>query len=151
MHVEDFLTSRGVRFEKHTHATTFTSQALAQAERVSGYEVAKPVIVKGATGFTMCVLPAPAKLDLKRVGEALHDSQVRLASEDEMAGLFPDCELGAEPPIGPLFGMKTVSDPALNYDEYLVMQAGTHNQSIRLRRADWQKVCQPTVAPIALV
>src|SRR5262245_16286532 len=149
MNVEDFLITKGIPFERHLHATAFTAQGLAQADHVPGREVAKPVIVRGATGFAMCVVPAPARLDLKRVGEALRDSQVRLASEDEMANLFPGCELGAEPPIGSLFGLKTVCDPALNYDEYLVMQAGTHNEAIKIRRSDWQKVCAPTVAPIA--
>jgi Ala-tRNA(Pro) deacylase len=67
-----------------------------------------------------------------------------------MVLLFPDCELGAEPPIGTLFGLPTFADEKLLDDEFLVMQAGTHRDSIRMRREDWERVCRPSIAPIAL-
>jgi Ala-tRNA(Pro) deacylase len=150
MELESFLRDKGIGFEKHTHTTTYTAQGLAHAEHVSGYVVAKPVIVRTQVGFTMCVLLAPQHLDLKRVGEVLHESDPRLATEAEMADLFPDCELGAEPPIGALYDMKTLMDPRLQDDEFLVMQAGSHRESIKMRREDWEKICHPQVAPIAL-
>ena len=60
MKLESFLQQRGVGYEKHTHLLTYTAQELANAEHVSGYMVAKPVVVKGAAGYTMCVLAAPS-------------------------------------------------------------------------------------------
>jgi len=149
MSVEDFLRQQGVAYEKHQHPTTYTAQGLAHAEHVSGYMVAKPVVVKGSRGFVMCVLPAPQHLDLKRLAEVLGDSQLRLATEAEMSDLFPDCELGAQPPIGALYSMQTVADQRLAQAEYLVMQAGKHTEAVRLRRADWEKLCQPLLAAIA--
>lgn len=149
MKLEAFLTDQGVGFEKHLHAAIYTSQGLAQAEHVSGYMVAKPVIVKHGGGFTMCVLPAPKHLDLDRVCDVLQESDVRLASEEELAELFDDCELGAEPPVGPMFDMPTVMDPLLQKDEYLLMQAGSHAESVKVKRADWEKICRPVVAAIA--
>ena len=149
MKLEAFLQANGIGYEKHTHPTTYTSQALAHAEHVSGYMVAKPVIVKGSAGFAMCVIPAPKHLDLKRVGEALQEQKLDLATEAEMASLFPDCELGAEPPMGPMFDMPTVMDSRLKDDEFLIMQAGSHTEAIKLRRADWERVCRPQVAEIA--
>jgi Ala-tRNA(Pro) deacylase len=148
MRLETFLQEQGIGYEKHTHPRTYTAQGLAHAEHVSGYLVAKPVIVKGRSGFAMCVLPAPKQLDLQRAAEALNE-EVRLASESEMASLFPDCDLGAEPPIGALYDMKTVMDARLQEDETLVMQAGTHTEAIRMRRADWERICHPLIAPIA--
>jgi Ala-tRNA(Pro) deacylase len=148
MKVDTFLQQHGVGYEKHKHTVTYTSQQLAQAEHVPGYVVAKPVIVKGAARFAMCVVPAPKHLDLRRAAEALHEPEVRLATEPELAQLFPDCELGAEPPIGPLFGLPMVMDQRLKDDEYLVMQAGTHTEAIRMRRVDWERVCQPQVAAL---
>ena len=148
MKLEAFLQDHGVGYEKHTHPHTYTAQGLAHAEHVSGYMVAKPVIVKGDSGYAMCVLPAPKQLDLQRAAEVLKE-EVRLASESEMATLFPDCDLGAEPPLGALFDLKTVMDSRLKEDEALVMQAGTHTEAILMRRADWERVCQPIVAPIA--
>ena len=149
MKLEAYLQERGVGYEKHTHTTTYTAQGLAHAEHVSGYMVAKPVVVKGASGFAMFVLPAPKQLDLRRAAEILKEKNVRLATESEMADLFPDCELGAEPPVGALFDMKTVMDARLREDEFVVMQAGTHTEAVKLRRADYERLCTPTVAPIA--
>ncbi len=148
MKLESFLDGRGINYERHTHTKTYTAQGLAHAERVSGYMVAKPVIVNTPGGYAMCVLPAPKHLDLRRAAKVLHETTVRLATESEMADLFPDCELGAEPPVGSMFGMKTVMDDQLEEDEMLVMQAGTHTESIKLRRDDWKKLCDPVVAPI---
>ncbi|NOT02007.1 MAG: YbaK/EbsC family protein [Phycisphaerales bacterium] len=150
MKLEPFLKERGVAFEKTGHRATYTSQTMAQAEHVTGYMVAKPVIVKGDTGYAMCVVAAPDHVDLKQVGKVLKDAHVRLAGEKEMAGLFPDCELGAEPPVGAMFGMKTIMDTGLRLDEFLVMQAGSHTEAVRIRRDDWEKLCEPVVAPISL-
>jgi len=149
MTIETLLRERGVEYETHTHETTYTAQRLADAEHVSGYMVAKPVVVKSKGGFVMCVLPAPKRLDLKRVAEALADPDVQLATESEMAEIFTECELGAEPPVGVLFGLKTIMDEQLKADDYLVMQAGKHTEAIKIRRADWESLCNPVVAPIA--
>ncbi|MFQ5489533.1 MAG: aminoacyl-tRNA deacylase [Phycisphaerae bacterium] len=148
MKLEEMLRDKGITYEKHAHRAAYTSQALAAEEHVSGYDVAKPVIVKSGVGFTMCVLPACAHLDLIRVGKVL-DDEVRLATEKEMADLFPECELGAEPPVGPLFGMATIADEALLEDEFLTMQAGLHTEALRVRCQDWRDICHPTVARIA--
>jgi len=149
MKLETLLQDRSIPFERHSHTTTYTSQSLAHEEHVTGYMVAKPVIVKTSSGFAMCVLPAPKRLDLQRVGEVLQDPEVRLATESEMAEAFPDCELGAEPPVGVLFGLTTVMDEGLQEDDYLLMQAGTHRESVKLSRADWERLCEPIVASIA--
>jgi Ala-tRNA(Pro) deacylase len=150
MKLESFLKENGIDYEKHTHVKTYTAQGLAHEEHVSGYMVAKPVIVKGGSGFAMCVLSAPQHLDLRLAAEALGESKVQLATEAEMAEVFKDCELGAEPPVGSMFGLKTVMDETLQEDEFLVMQSGAHTESIKLRREDWEKLCDPIVASIAL-
>jgi len=149
MKLEAFLEKRGVDFNRHHHPITYTSQSLATVEHVTGYIVAKPVIVKGQTDYAMCVLAAPWHVDLRRAARALGEPEVRLATEKEMTQLFPDCELGAEPPIGSMFGLKTVMDNQLAEDQDLVMQAGTHTESVRMSRAEWQRLCNPIVADIA--
>ena len=68
-----------------------------------------------------------------------------------MAELFPDCELGAEPPIGAMFGMRTIMDTSLRDDDYILMQAGTHTEAIKTRREDWERLCNPIVGQIARV
>jgi Ala-tRNA(Pro) deacylase len=150
MDFERFLNEHGVSFDKHHHTVAYTSQELANVEHVSGYMVAKPVAVKSTSGFVMCVLAAPKRLDLQRVADLLGEADARLATEAEMAEIFKGCELGAEPPVGALFGMKTIMDTQLHEAAFLVMQSGTHTDAVRVSRADWERLCQPEVAPIAV-
>ena len=149
MKFETLLQQRKIDYVEHIHPKTYTAQGLAHEEHISGYIVAKPVIVKAGESFAMCVLPAPKHVDLNRVANLLHQPDVRLATESEMIRLFPDCELGAEPPVGPLYNMKTIMDSALKDDDELVMQAGTHTESIRMRREDWERLAEPVVGFIA--
>ena len=149
MKLEQLLQERGIGYEKHKHRLTYTAQRMAAEEHVSGYDVAKPVVVKSGDTFTMCVVPACLRLDLERVAGLLKQPEVRLATEAEMESLFPDCELGAEPPVGTMFGMKTIMDEQLRDHEHLTMQAGTHTEAVKLRRQDWEKLCEPMVALIA--
>src|SRR5688572_11894726 len=140
MEVAGFLQEQGILFEKHQHAAATTAMQLAEVENVSAREVAKPMIVKGSRGFVMCVLPAPAELDLRRAAEALGDSNVRVATKEELAWVIRGCEPGGLPPIGTLFSLETITDTTLSNDEYLTMAAGSIHESIRLRRRDWERV-----------
>ena len=149
MVLEKALREQNVPFRKSRHRSCFTSPELAAEVHVSGYNVAKPVIVKSPAGFAMCVLTACDQLDLSRVADVLGEADVRMATENEMRRLFPDCEIGAEPPIGNLFGIRTIVDERLHRDEEVVMQAGTHRDAIELRRADWERICKPIIARIA--
>ncbi|HKQ47065.1 MAG TPA: YbaK/EbsC family protein [Phycisphaerae bacterium] len=149
MKLETVLQDRKIPYEKKTHHSAFTSQELAAAEHVSGYNVAKPVLVKCDHGYAMCVLAACDRLDLRRAAGALHEKGVELATEREMKDIFPDCEIGAEPPVGRLFNLRTVMDERLCLDDFLVMQAGTHTESVKLRREDWERLCEPIKARIA--
>lgn len=149
MKLEMVLDDREIPYKKLWHRPTYTSQDLASAEHVSGYEVAKPVVVRGDRGFAMCVVAAPDQLDLVEAARLLGEKVVRLATEDEMKRLFPDCELGAEPPVGALFGIPTIMDHRLRYDERLFMQMGSHTEAVRMRRVDWEQIARPIVGAIA--
>jgi Ala-tRNA(Pro) deacylase len=147
--LEEYLTQNRVAYQTMSHAPVYTSQALAAADHVSGHCVAKPVLVRGGGGFTLCVLPASAHLNVTRVGQILQDEHLRLATEAELATVCPDCELGAEPPIGTMFGLKTLMDESLHDEEFLVFQAGSHTRSVKVRREDYERLANPTVDAIA--
>ncbi|HUU85159.1 MAG TPA: YbaK/EbsC family protein [Phycisphaerae bacterium] len=150
MKLEQVLQEQGIGYEKHKHKLTYTAQRLAAEEHVSGWDVAKPVVVRSGNTFTMCVVPAPLRVDVARVAEVLKEPQVRLATEAEMGELCADCELGAEPPVGSLFGIKTIADERLREHAYLTVQAGTHTDALKLRREDWEKLAEPSFSRIAL-
>ena len=149
MKLEELLGQREIEFERMVHPPVYTSQALAAAEHVSGHCVAKPVLVRSNRGFSMCVLPASARLNVTRVAQLLGDVETRLATEAELAEVCRDCELGAEPPIGDMFGLDTLMDDALHDEEFLVFQAGDHTSSVKIRRSDYERVVHPTVDSIA--
>lgn len=145
MRVIDFLDKSGVKYEASEHVPAFTAQQMAAAEHEPGRFVAKPVIVNAEGNFLMCVLPAPCKIDMRALKEQLGVASVRLAEENEIGGMFEDCELGAEPPFGNLYDLPTVIDKSLQEDDHITFQAGTHARAIRMAMSDYLKLVAPKV------
>jgi len=139
-----------VAFAKHEHAPAYTAQEVAAEEHVTGNMLAKCVVVHADGKPAICVLPASFKLDMAKVGKALKAKAVRLADETEMAGLFPDVEVGAEPPFGNLYDLPTLVDKHLAADEEIVFLAGTHRHVIRLKYADYARLAKPAEADLAV-
>jgi Ala-tRNA(Pro) deacylase len=146
MNLQSFLDEKGVAYRFSRHDTAFTASGLAQAEHVPGRKVIKPVIVKADGQFVMCALPASHKIDFEELKRQLEANYVSLVTEDQLSKLFPDCELGAEPPIGRLYGMTTLMDESLIADDHVTFQAGTHEDAITMSLADYRRVAQPEVA-----
>jgi Ala-tRNA(Pro) deacylase len=97
----------------------------------------------------MGVVRGNDKIGLHIVEESLGARHVRLATEDEFISRFPECEIGAMPPFGNLFGVKVYVDPALAKDEYIYFNAGNHVQTVRLKYKDFARLVQPTVVRLA--
>jgi Ala-tRNA(Pro) deacylase len=146
MSIQDYLDQLGVPYRLSRHDTTFTAQDLAAAEHIPGRKVIKPVIVKADGQFVMCALPASHRVDLDTLRDQLQADDIQLADEGEMARIFCECELGAEPPIGKMFGMPTFMDESLFADDRVTFQAGTHQDAVTMTLADYRKVAQPEVA-----
>src|SRR5207249_7217554 len=146
MNVQDYLDQQGVHYRLSRHDTTYTAQDLAAAEHIPGRKVIKPVIVKADGQFVMCALPASHRVDLDTLRAQLQANDVELADEMELAKIFLDCEIGAEPPIGRLFGMPTIMDESLFADDRVTFQAGTHRDAVTMTLADYRKVATPEVA-----
>ena len=142
--LRDLLDQRGVRYTVVTHSPAYTAQELAQSMHTPGREVAKVVIVKHAGKLALAVLPAQARVDLERLGAALH-GEVELASERKFAAAFPDCELGAMPPFGGLYGLITWVDESLTRDQEIVFNAGTHADAFRMSFEDYRRLAAPIV------
>jgi len=150
MKIQDYLKQQGVQFVAHEHPPAYTAQEVAAEEHISGNMLAKTVVVKADKDYAICVLPASYKLDMDKVAKAVKAKKVRLADETEMAGLFPDVEVGAEPPFGNLYHLPTVVDKNLTEGDEIVFQAGTHRQAIRMKYADYAALAKPKVADLAV-
>lgn len=145
MKVIEFLDNSSARYEVTKHRPTFTAQQMAAEEHVPGMAVAKPVVIQADDECYMCVLPACCKIDLDKLKKLLKVKKLSLADEDQMAKLFTDCELGAEPPFGHLYGLATIMDETLQADEYIVFQAGMHDKAVKMAMADYTKLAEPKV------
>ncbi len=135
-----------VHYDILPHSQTFRALAVAQTLHVPEHEMAKVVIVKVKEQFAATVLPATAKVDVQRLRKLFGTHRIRLATEEEIARLFPDCEVGAMPPLGTLYGLPVYVDRSLTDDEEIVFEGGTHSEAIRMRYWDFAALVFPVVA-----
>ncbi len=128
-----------------SHPRVYTAHDVAQTLDVPGDIVAKAVVVKADQNFVMTVLPSTWRVDLKRLQDVLEARDVRLATEAEIANLFPDCQVGAMPPFGNLYGMEVYVDQLLSEGESIVFEAGTYVGAIKLQYKDFAGLVRPKV------
>lgn len=140
-----------IKYEKISHSPAYTAQEVAAKAHVSGWELAKTVVVQLDGKFAMAVLPASEQIDLGYFAEIVGAKEARLASEDEFIDLFPGCELGAIPPFGNLFGLKVYVAPELAEDEMIVFSAGSHTDLIRMAYDDYEWLTEPEMMPFAVL
>jgi len=145
-----FLDANKTPYEALTHRPAYTAQEVAAAQHVPGRELAKVVVAKAGGRFLMVVLPAPRKVDLGKLAQALPEKAASLATEEEFARLFPECDPGAMPPFGNLFGLPVYVDRSLERDERIVFQAGSHTETVRMKYADFARLVQPTTGDFGL-
>ena len=145
----DCLNESKVRYEILHHPEAVTAQRIAQAEHVKGRYHAKVVMIKSGEQRLMAVLPADHQIDLEKVGKVIGKT-ASLDSEKEFKSLFPDCAIGAMPPFGNLYGLPTYVDKNLAAQDYIVFEAGTHSDAIKLSYRDYEKIVKPQVEDLAI-
>lgn len=146
--LRDLLMKSETRFEALQHNTAYTAQEIADLQHIPGQEAIKSVIVKVDSKFVMCVLPAIHLVDLDKLKKATRGKHLQLASEEDLSKLFPDYELGAEPPFGNLYGLDVYVDSDLQANDTVVFNAGTHTDTVRIAFADFLRLAKPQVADI---
>jgi Ala-tRNA(Pro) deacylase len=147
--VRALLDENGVKYEVIHHRKDFTARDTALDTHTPPAEFAKTVFVCIDREFAVAVLPANDMLSETKLNLALEASGVELATEDEIRGLCPDSELGAAPPFGNLYGLPVYVSPALEADEHITFNAGTHEDAIRIAYTDFKRIVEPQVVPLA--
>jgi Ala-tRNA(Pro) deacylase len=145
----DCLNANKVQYETLHHPEAVTAQRIAQAEHVKGRHHAKVVMVKSGDQHLMMVLPADQQIDLEKF-EKVVGKPGALDKESDFRSLFPDCAIGAMPPFGNLYGLPTYVDRSLAEQDYIVFEAGTHTDAIKMSYRDYEKVVKPKVADLAI-
>jgi len=149
--VRSFLESKSATFEVLPHSEAFTAQEVAHSLHVSGKRLAKTVVLKADGKLILTVLPASHRLNRQQLQSTLGASRLEMVPESELASLFPDCELGAIPPFGNLYGVEVWVDRALSESEEIVFCAGTHVDCIRMKYADFARIVNPRLGSFSEV
>ena len=149
--VTHWLEDQGVEYELVTHGETFTATDEARAAGMPAGHVAKTLALIDQGTYRLVVIPASRRLDLWRVrdlsGASLH---LRLATEHELGRDFPDFEVGALPPFGPLLPAPEIVDIRLLYHERILCGAGDHRHAVALDPRELLRVAEPQVADICV-
>jgi Ala-tRNA(Pro) deacylase len=146
--LKSFLEENQIPYSVMTHTATYTAQGAAATMQMSGKELAKTVVLWAGEEIILAVLPAPNHVRLDMLATELR-KPVRLATEQEFSSLFPDCELGAMPPLGSLYNLPVFVDESLAADEAIVFNAGTHRDAIRMLYDDFVRLTKPRVCSFA--
>ena len=143
--VRDFLDSRGVKYVTIRHSPAFTAAEVAASAHVAGRDFAKTVIMWLEGRLAMVVLPASRRIVQHDLREMLDSPEARFATETEFRDRFPDCELGAMPPFGNLYGLPVYVSTALSTEPEIAFNAGTHTEVIKMAFADFVTLVKPTI------
>ncbi len=147
--LREFLDAANVKYVVISHSLAYTAGGIAALLHIPGKDLAKTVVVKIDGTLAMAVVSASQHVALKFLQHAVGAQQVTLASEDEFKAMFPDCETGAMPPFGNLYGMKVFVDESLKKDKEIAFNAGTHRELVRLDWVDFVRLVQPCIIKIA--
>jgi Ala-tRNA(Pro) deacylase len=144
--LQEFLDKHHVKYVTIRHSPAYTAQEVAASAHIPGKEVAKTVMVKLDGRLAMTVLPASYHVDFERLKNAAGVSHAELASEQVFRDMFPECDVGAMPPFGNLYGMEVFVAENLAEDEEIAFNAGTHTELMRLAYRDFARLVQPRIA-----
>ncbi|MEX1297255.1 MAG: YbaK/EbsC family protein [Candidatus Limnocylindrales bacterium] len=145
-----WLDAAGIGYEIHEHDRALTALATARAEGVDPHTFEKVVWVRSADGGdALVVVDANDHLDLSKAREVLRSGRVTLVPEEELEQLAPDCEAGAMPAVGSLFGIPTYADLHVCDAAEISFNAGTHTHAVRVDRAEWEKALGVVYADLA--
>jgi Ala-tRNA(Pro) deacylase len=148
--LKDFLDINKVKYVAIKHSTAYTAQEVAASAHVPGELLAKTVIVKVDGKLAMAVLRATDIIDMNRLEEVTDARNLELAQENEFRGLFPDCEIGAMPPFGNLYGIPVFVEERLSQDKEIAFNAGSHAELIRLAYEDFNRLVKPATGTFAM-
>ncbi len=143
--LRECLDSHNVKYTIISHSPAYTAQEIAATAHISGKEVAKTVIVNTEAKKVMVVLPASHMIDFRLLAEALGVKKAVLSTEAEFKDLFDECEVGAMPPFGTLFGMEVIASRSLAEDDEIAFNAGTHRELVMMKYDDFERLVKPKV------
>lgn len=143
--LREFLDANKIKYIAISHSPAFTAQQIAASAHIPGKDVAKTVIIKIDGKMAMAVLSASCKIDFEMLKFSIGAKKIDLAAERDFKDLFPECEIGAMPPFGNLYGMDVYVAKKLADEIEIAFNAGSHTELIKLAYADFERLVRPIV------
>lgn len=144
-----FLDQEGIAYEVIDHVRDYSAQQTAADTRTPGHSFAKSVLLVIDGRLTLAVVPADCSVDMAKVANTFGAAEVTLAEEETLEELCPDCEVGAEPPFGHLYGVPVLVDAELCRNRLITFNAGSHERAVRMDTIDFLKLAHPRVMDLA--
>ncbi len=148
--LEQYFAAQRIYYEIQEHRTAYTIQEVAAVLHEKGAHVAKVFIARADDKLIMLVLPSHLKVDFDRVKEVTGAKQVQRAREIEFVHVFPDCDVGAMPPFGKFYDMPVYIDQMLALQPFIVFQAGSHRETMKIATSDYMRMVEPTIGEFAV-
>lgn len=143
--LKEYLDNHGVKYVSIRHSPAYAAAEVAASAHVAGRDFAKTIVVRIDGSLALVVLPASRRLVLSDLRELLQSPLVRLATEAEFRDRFPDCEVGAMPPFGNLYGLPVYVAESLAQEKEIAFNAGTHTEVIKMDYHDFDELVHPVV------
>ena len=143
--LKEYLDKEKIKYVSIMHSTAYTAQEVAASAHITGKELAKTVIVDLDGKMAMAVLPANRKIVLQDLRDVTGSDEAKFASEDEFKAKFPECETGAMPPFGNLYGMDVYVAESLTRNDEIAFNAGSHTEAIKMKYEDFERLVHPRV------
>ncbi len=143
--LKEFLDTNSIKYVIITHSQAFTANEIARTTHIPGKEMAKTIMVKIDGKIAMIVLPASCKIDFVLLKQATGANDIVLASENEFKDMFPECEVGAMPPFGNIYGIDVFVADSLTEDEEIVFNAGSHTDLVKMSYKDFTALVHPKI------
>lgn len=147
--LQELLDSKHVKYQVISHSPAYTAQQVAQTTHISGWEMAKSVMLKIDGRYVMFVLPASTKVNFDAIKKQAKAKKVELATEYEFKNLFPDCEVGAMPPFGNLYGVDVLVSKDIAKNKQIAFNSGSHSEVIKLAYKDFENLVHPKLLEAA--
>lgn len=146
--VKQYLDDQNVKYVIMQHSRAYTAQEVAAAVHIPGRHFAKTVMVKIDGRLALAVLPATDNVDLRQFAHSVGAESVELAEENDFKDGFPECEVGAMPPLGNLFNMEVFVSPHLTEADKIAFNAGNHTEVMQLSYSDFERLVNPAVVAL---
>lgn len=143
--LKEHLDAHHIKYTTTRHSPAFTAMEVAEMAHIPGKQMAKVVIMRLELRLTMTVLPSNYRINSTRMVRAMQTANLRIASEREFSHMFPDCEVGAMPPFGNLYGMHTYVARSLTEDPFITFSGGNHSEVVTMLTSDYLDLVKPTI------